>query len=114
MVFFFVELFYNMDFFAVNHRTVLVFSRFSVATFSQMAKKLQSQAVEECKESCIEILSTGPRLDDAAEADALTSLALWAPPPEASLAHIPIQIDYRPQAPVRPVVAPASSGYISQ
>lgn len=78
-----------------------------------MAKKLQSQGVEECKESYIEVLSTGPRLDDV-ETEALISLALRAPPPEASLAHIPIQADYRPQSPVRPVVAAASSGYIAQ
>lgn len=79
-----------------------------------MVKKLQSELVEECKESCIEILSTGPRLDDAAETDALISLAFRASPPEASLAHIPIQVDYRPQSPARPVVAAASSGYVSQ
>uniref|UniRef100_A0A3B5KAB1 Fibronectin type-III domain-containing protein n=1 Tax=Takifugu rubripes TaxID=31033 RepID=A0A3B5KAB1_TAKRU len=67
----------------------------------EMAKKLQSRVVEECKESYIEILSTGPRLDDAAETDALTSLAFRASPSEASLAHIPIQVDYRPQLPLR-------------
>lgn len=71
-----------------------------------MAKKLQSQVAEECKESCIEILSSGPRLEDAAETDTLTSLACHA--------HVPIQLDYRPQSPARPVVAAASSGYVSQ
>lgn len=78
-----------------------------------MAKKLQSQVVEECKESYIEILSTGPRLD-ASETDVLISLALQASPSEAPLAHIPIQVDYHPQSPARPVVAPASNGYVSQ
>lgn len=87
---------------------------FPVGTFDQMAKKLQSQVVEECKESYIEILSAGPRLDDVAETDALTSLAFLASPSEASLAHIPIQVDYRPQLPAQPVVAAASSGYVSQ
>lgn len=87
---------------------------FPVGSFDQMAKKLQSQVVEECKESYIEILSTGPRLHDAAETDVLISLAFRASPSEASLAHIPVQVDYRPQSPARPVVAAASGGYVSQ
>lgn len=65
-----------------------------VGKFEQMTKKLQSQLVEECKESYIEIMNTGPLLVDAAETDVLTSLDFQASPS----AHILIQTDYCPQA----------------
>lgn len=95
------------------------FLDFSAVMFDQMAKKLQSQVVEECKESYIEILSTGPLLADATETDPLTSFR--APTFEASLARLPIQADYCPQSalvpargPARPVRAAAINGYLSQ
>lgn len=81
-----------------------------------MAKKLQSQEVEECKECCIEILNTGAFLDAPTEADAPTSLASGCSPSEAPPARIPIQADYCPQAAPVPqlVTPPASSNCFSQ
>lgn len=91
--------------------------------FGKMAKKLESQEADECKECRIEVLNARRFPDGPAETDPLASVTcVRSPPSEASLAHIPTRADYCPQsAPVlnrgaahRPATPPSARGYFSQ